>query len=215
MGQYKRNQVEEAIVGVLDPRSKAPTRELRTRLKRLLETDRGLGRTPRSTDAIRANYAFYSTNPQGSGVEVWFSAYEASALLTALRLMNHGWTQSFSVNVMRRIRVDLEKEFNRFLNQDREVLFDQEAIRRKARPGDFALDNTDPVFLVIVPSAGGRALGEFPDCAIHRGSSNALRWASEASQGAGGYTMFELVTTAYVLIDRLARVEPRYRGRNG
>jgi len=40
MLQYKRNQIEEAISGVLEPRSLEPTSELRTRLKRLLETDR-------------------------------------------------------------------------------------------------------------------------------------------------------------------------------
>ena len=70
MLQYKRNQVEEAVSGVLEPKSHGPTSELRTRLKRLLETDRALGRTARSSDPELANYAFYSADPPGSGVEV-------------------------------------------------------------------------------------------------------------------------------------------------
>jgi hypothetical protein len=102
MLQYKRNQIEEAISGVLEPRSPEPTSELRTRLKRLLETDRALGRVPRCADPERANFAFYSAEAPGSGVEVWFSEYEAFALLNGLRLMGHGWPQGFAVSVMRR-----------------------------------------------------------------------------------------------------------------
>jgi len=218
MGQYKRNQVEEAISRVLEPRSDKPTAELRIRQKRLLETDRALGRSPRSTDPARANYAFYSADAQGSGVEVWFSTYEAFALLSALRLVAHGWAPSFAVTAMRRVRVELEKEHARILNQDPQTLFDDDAIRRKAREGDFAVDNTDPVFLTIVPNSGAAPRNpgaEFVDCAVHRGAAPALKWAFEASKGMGGHTMFELVTSAHRLVDRLARVEPRYRGRNG
>ena len=79
---FKRNQVEEAIALVFEPGSAKPTSELRTRLKRLLETDRGLDRNKRSADPERANFAFYSTDAPGRGVENWFSDYDAFALLT-------------------------------------------------------------------------------------------------------------------------------------
>ncbi|HET7493049.1 MAG TPA: hypothetical protein VFK01_14350, partial [Bradyrhizobium sp.] len=55
---FKRNQVEEAIACVLEPGSAKPSSQMRTRLKRLLETDRGLGRSKRSRDPERANFAF-------------------------------------------------------------------------------------------------------------------------------------------------------------
>ena len=42
MPGFKRNQVEEAISRVLEPPSPEPTSDLRTRLKRLLDTDRAL-----------------------------------------------------------------------------------------------------------------------------------------------------------------------------
>jgi hypothetical protein len=58
---FKRNQVEEAIAGVFERGSAKPSSETRTRLKRLLETDRGLGRNKRSADPERAHFAFYST----------------------------------------------------------------------------------------------------------------------------------------------------------
>jgi hypothetical protein len=216
MPAYKRNQVEEAISGVLAPRSREPPTELRTRLKRLLETDRALGRVPRSTDPERANYAFYSTEAPGSGVEVWFSDYEAFALLNGLRLMGHGWPQRFAVSVMRRVRAELEKEHARILKQDANELFDQEAIRRSAREGDMAFDNTDPVLLTIVSksSASGKDDGEAYACAISRGPDEAMLFLSKAGGGAGAGTMFELVSIAHSLATGLSRTEPHHRGRS-
>jgi hypothetical protein len=133
MSAIKRNQVEEAISRVLEPNSGEPTAELCTRLKRLLDTDRALGRSPKSIDAEEANYAFYSDEPPGSGIEVWFSGYEAFALLTGLRLMKHEWPQGFAVSIMRRVRPDLERQHTRIMKLDPKKLFDQEEIRRSAR----------------------------------------------------------------------------------
>jgi hypothetical protein len=215
MAEYKRNQVEEAIAGVLEPRSSESTVELRTRIKRLLETDRAFGRSLRAPDPERANYAFYSADAPGSGVEVLFSAYEAFAILIGLRLMAHGWPQSFAVSVMRRVRPELEKEHMRILKQAANKLFDQEAIRRDAKPGDMAFNNTDPVLLTIV-SKSGVALAEekVPHaCAVCRGPIKAHEFVWKVSGGAGGSTMFELVGTVHVLANELARTEPRHRGR--
>jgi hypothetical protein len=109
MANYKRNQVEEAISGVLSPDTPAPSSELKTRIKRLLETDRGRD---------GSKYAFFSGKPPGSGTEIWFSDYEAFAVFIGLSLMQHGWTQGFAVNVMREVRSDLEKQYARTLAQD-------------------------------------------------------------------------------------------------
>ena len=149
MRSYKRNQVEEAISRVFEPGSVKPSSEMRVRLKRLLETDRGLGRTKRSADPERANFAFFSMDAPGRGVEIWFSGYEAFALLTGLWLMQHRWPQSFVVTVLRRVRPELEKHHGRILKQDPATLFDRELITQRTKPGDLAVYNTDPVFLVI------------------------------------------------------------------
>jgi hypothetical protein len=215
MPEYKRNQVEEAISSVLEPRSTEPTTELRTRLKRLLETDRALGRVLRSADPERANYAFYSADPPGSGVEVWFSAYEAFALLNGLNLMRHGWPQGFAVSVMRRVRPELEKQYARILKQDPKSLFDQEAIRRNAREGDMAFNNIDPVLLTIVSKSGVSLTDQQEPlaCAVCRGPTEATRFAWKASGGAGGWTMFDVVGVAHSLAESLSHTEPRSRGR--
>ena len=170
MAEYKRNQIEEAISAVLDPQSGQPTAELRTQLKRLLDTDRAGGRQSRSRNPARASYAFYSAEPPGTGVEIWFSVYEAFALLIGLLLLRHRWPQGFAVSVMRRVRPELQSQHARILKQDANLLFDQEAVRGKAQAGDFALDNTDPVFLMIV-SKSNAALNEQEEphaCAVCR-----------------------------------------------
>jgi hypothetical protein len=81
-----------------------PSSELRIWPKRLLDADRALDRNKRSTDPGRANFAFYSCDMPGRGVENAFSEYEAFALLTGIRLMRHGWTQGFVVSVLRRVQ---------------------------------------------------------------------------------------------------------------
>jgi hypothetical protein len=209
MIRYKRNQIEEAISGVEGLRVREPSVELRNRIKRLLDTDRSAGRSPRAVDPERSNYAFYSGDSPGSGVEIWFSEYEAFAILTGLRLLGHGWPQSLVVSMMRRIRTDLEREHAHMLALDPIVLFDEAEMLRKARPGDMVFDVTMPVLLTIVskPGAEPHAL------AIRRGADEALKFIGTEIRGGGAGTMFELAGIAHRLAQRLAETEPSRRGR--
>jgi hypothetical protein len=216
MSLFKRNQVEAAISGVVEPRAKSPPTELKTRIKRLLETDRSLGRASRSNDPERTNYAFYSDNAPGSGVEVWFSNYEAFAILNGLQLMAHGWPQSFAVSVMRRVRSQLEKEHARILQLNPAKLFDEEEIRRKARPGDIAFNNTDPVLLTIVTKSGfASSHAELLACSVCRGPGAAMKFFRDLGGGRGGVlTMSDVVGVAHSLSNALARTVPQRRGRS-
>ncbi len=208
---FKRNQIEEAIAHVLEPGSAKPSSEIRTRLKRLLETDRGLGRNKRSADPESANFAFYSMDVPGRGVESWFSDYEAFALLTSLRLMRHGWPQGFAVAVLRRVKPELEKHHARILKQDRAVLFDEQLIRQRAKPGDFVVDNADPAFLAIISRDQEDRLRSNP-AAICRGQEQLVRFIK--AQGVGqAWTVFELVNSVRALSSALAKTRPRRRGR--
>jgi hypothetical protein len=214
MLEYKRNQVEEAISRTFGEQSARPSSELRTRLKRLLETDRSLGRNARSADPERANYAFYSSDSPGRGVEVWFSDYEAFALMTGLRLLQHRWPQSFPVAVLRRLRPELEREHARILKQDPKILFDQKRIRENAQPGDFYVDNTDPVFLTIVSREAHLKEGptETLPCAVCHGREQMFKFVKE--QSARSWSSNELVTPAHALLLQLSKVQPRKRGRS-
>jgi hypothetical protein len=159
---------------VLEPGSAKASPEMRTRLKRLLETDRSFGRNRRSPDPERANFAFHSTDSPGRGLENWFTGYEAFALLTGLRLMRHGWPQGLAVAALRRVKPNLERHHARILQQDPNGLFDADRIRQQAKPGALAVSNSDPVFLVINSKGEKRHWGANP-AAICRGQAELMR----------------------------------------
>ena len=208
---FKRNQIEEAIALVLEPGSSKPSTQVRTQLKRLLDTDRGLGRNKRSKDRESANFAFYSTDAGGRGTENSFSDYDAFALLTGLRLMRHGWPQGFAVAVLRRVKPELAKHLARILSQDWAVLFDNELIRQRAKPGDLAVDNTDPVFLAII-SKDREGSSRSNPAAICRGQEQLVRFIK--AQGPGeAWTGLELVNSVHAFSSALAKTKPRRRGR--
>jgi hypothetical protein len=210
---YKRNQVEEAVARTFNPDCKKPSSELRTRIKRLLELDRSIGRKPRSKNAEEANFGFFSKEAPGTGADISYSEYEAFALLNGLRLMEHGWPQGFAVSIMRRIRVDLEAEHEWILALPPDELFDQDKIRTSAHAGDLAVDNTHPVFLILASTtkpAPNDDAGS-PLVAVRRGELEATKFWRNA--GATGATMFELSGPAHDLHENLMKVEPRPRGR--
>ena len=212
---YKRNQIEEAITRIVVPNCEEPPSELRTRIKRLLDLDRSIGRKPRSKDAEEANFGFFSEEAPGTGADIMFSEYNAFALLNGLRIMAHGWPQSFAVSIMRRVRRDLEREHARILRQDPGKLFDWETIRARARPGDIAVDNTDPVFLTIASKAQrGPDEGQTaPLSAVCHGWAKVCEFSRDV--GAPSVTFFEVVTLAHRLHHELMKAEPRRRGRGG
>jgi hypothetical protein len=208
---FKRNQVEEAIALVFEPGSAKPSSEMRTRLRRLLETDRGLGRNKRSADREAANFAFYSMGAPGRGVENWFSECEAFLLLIGLRLMRLGWPQGLAVAVLRRVKPELEKHHARILKQDPAVPFSDQLIRKRAKPGDIAVENPDPVFLAIL-SRDRRDRSGSNSAAICRGQKELMRFIK--AQGVGQtWTVFELGNSVHALSAALAKTKPRKRGR--
>jgi len=208
---YKRNQIEEAIARIFDPSSQKPPSELRTRIKRLLELDRSIGRKVRSKYPEEANFAFFSEGAPGTGADILFSEYEAFALLSGLRIMNHGWPQSVAVSIMRRVRVDLEREHARILQQDPDKLFDGQLIRAKAHPGDIAVDNTDPVFLTVASTALRSPDTSVLLSGVCRGSHNVSHFSRDV--GASSVTVFEVATLAHTLHSELMKTTPRRRGR--
>jgi len=194
MVRYKRNQVEVAISRVVGFSANRPPMELRHRLKRLLDTDRALVRNSGLA------YAFYAGHAPGSGVEVWFSAYEAFALLVAFNLLEHGFPQQ---------KAALEPEHKRMLKLDRRVLFNQDAFERKVSPGQMVVSSTDPVFLVI-RTEESRAAKSLKATRICHGEIELMQFIKAAL---ASYTIFELTGSAHLLDYHLAKTEPSHRGR--
>ena len=208
---FKRNQVEEAIACVLEPGSAKLSSEMRTRLRRLLETDRGLGRSKRSRDSERSNFAFSGMDAPGRGFENWFTGYEAFALLTGLRLMRDRWPQGLVVAVLRRVKPDLERHHVRVLRQKLSNLFDHERIRQQARLGDLAVSNTAPVFLVINSKDREHDTGA-NRAAICQGQAELMGLIKARGSGQT-WTVMELGTSIHALSTALTKTEPRKRGR--
>jgi hypothetical protein len=210
MRRYKRNQVEEAIAAALSRAEGEPVPDLRVRLKRLLDTDVGLPR-----DEVQA---FSSGVRPGRGMEVWFSPYEAFALLLGLLLLQHRWSQGTVVRIMRQARPRLEAEHARLLALDPVTLLDSGAIERQAAPGSLAVASTEPVFLALV-SAGFRAErdpGAVPLAVeVCRGEDELMRVRRDRSPPGTGMTVLELTATAHGLAHALSQVKPKTRGRPG
>lgn len=198
--QFKRNQVEEAIAWLEEGRA-APSSRLRTRIRHLLETDRADATKPSYNEPDRA---FFSGPRPGRGVEVAFSAFEAFALLTGLRLSSLGWTQLMVVGVMREIRLRLEREHRRILKEDPlEHLHAWTALLSNGvssgRPPD------KPVLLVVKAQAGWSDVDErLPIVTVVRGRVPAPTRPT---------TFFELGTSIFALSDALEHTAPRPRGR--
>jgi hypothetical protein len=127
--------------------------------------------------------------------------------------MNHGWPQSFAVSIMRRVRLDLERELGRILRQDPHKLFDWEAIWASAGEGDIAVDNTDPVFLTVASKAQRPpdAAQTVSISAVCRGRENVSNFSRRV--GASSVTMLEVATLAHSLHTELMKTAPSRRGR--
>jgi hypothetical protein len=207
---YKRNQVEEAILRVFNPGSASRSSEISSQAKRLLNTDRRLGRAKRSANPEQAIFAFYSRDSPGRGVEIWFSEYEAFALFVGLRLMQHSWRQGHVVPVLRRLRPELEQVHAHVLQRDPERLFNQELIRQRALPGTLAVGTSDPVFLAISGDRKGRSSSN--PAAICRGEGPLMEFIHAQKLGQSS-TILELVTPTWALAHELANTTPKKRGR--
>lgn len=212
---YKRNQIEEAIAAALQQADREPAADLRIRLKRLLDTDTILGRKE-GGHAPEQGFAFSTGERPGRGVEVWFSPYEAFALLLGLLLLEHRWPQQTAVRIMRQARPTLEPEHARVLSLDAAALFDQAEIERHAAPGSIAVGSAEPVFLAVV--SGGRAESLDPEALplavqVCRGEANLMRFWRERAPVGTSMTVLELTAPAHLLACCLDQTKPRTRGR--
>lgn len=210
--RYKRNQVEEAVVRTLGARG-ARVDELKLKMKRLLVTDRRLGRGKRADDKADHRYAFYSQRPQGSGVEVMFTGYEAFALLAALIVLEHGLPQAKVVSILREIRPDFEVAHRDTLQKDPKELFDPKLVRSMARPGMLDVDNTAPVFLAFVKLDTGKGrMRAF--IAVCRGLDGLGEFLRDHSIPGSGATHFEFTGLMHTLAGNLSQTRPIQRGRS-
>jgi hypothetical protein len=206
---YKRNQIEQAIVRTLGADGER-VGDLKLKIKRLLVTDRRLSHRPRGK---LNHYAFFNVRPQGSGVEVKFSGYEAFAVLAALLILEHGVPQAKVVSILREIRSDLEAAHQEVLQRDPRVLFDPRSIQARARAGMLVVDNIAPVFLAFVKLDVGKGrVHAF--ISVCRGLEELSKFVKERSVPGSGATHFEFTRLMHTLAGHLSQTRPSKRGRS-
>jgi hypothetical protein len=211
---YKRNQIEEAIFRTFGAREER-RKELKFRIKRLLVTDRRLGRNVKSAKEEDQHYAFFGEEPPGSGHEIMFSAYQAFALLAAVILLEHGFPQASVVRVMRQVRQQFEAAHADILRKDPRTLFDQQAILAQAKPGMIVTNNTDPVFLAFVRLTASSVDEQNGSSAVAvcRGLGQLQAFIKQHSVPGTGATFFEFVSLMHALAAHLSQILPVKRGR--
>jgi len=211
--RYKRNQVEQAICQTFRAEG-ARADELKLRLKRLLVTDRRLARGKGAGKRDGRGYAFYSQDAPGSGTEVMFTGYEGFALLAGLMMLEHGMPQADVVGVLRKVRSDLERAHRETLRKD-QVLFDQDAVRRMAKPGMIATDNTAPVFMAFVRTTGSAVnVGEVTELiTVRRGHDDLSAFVRKHAVPGLGATFFDFTGLMHRLATSLPKTRPVKRGR--
>jgi hypothetical protein len=214
MYKYKRNQVQEAIFRTLGAEG-ARAGEIGFRLKRLLATDRSLGRRRRSQDKAERHYAFYGEESPGTGADVMYSGYEAFALLAALTLLEHGLPQVVVVNLMRQVRDELELAHREILEKHPSDLFDRNTIRAHAKPGMIAFDSTDPVILVFVRLTGSSVDEQNVGTVVSicRSSNELSAFMKRHGSPGTGFSIFELSRLMHSLAANLSRTRAVKRGR--
>jgi hypothetical protein len=212
--EYKRNQVEEAIFRTFGAHEERRN-ELKFRIKRLLVTDRRLGRNVKSVEKEDQHYAFFGQEPPGSGHEIMFTAYQAFALLAALILLEHGFPQASVVRVMRSVRRQFEAAHADIMRKDPRTLFDQQAILAQAERGLIAANNTDPVYLVFVRLTASSVDEQNGSSAVEvcRGPAQLQEFIKRHSVPGTGATFFEFVSLMHVLAAHLSQTRPIKRGR--
>jgi hypothetical protein len=210
MRYYKRDQLEEAIIRTLGAKE-APGHDLKLRIKRLLLTDRRLGRGKRSDQ--RPHYAFFGGKPQGSGTDVTFTGFEVFAVLAALLLLRHGIPQAKVVSILRDVRPDLEAAHHEILGKKPEVLFDQLEIQAMSSEGVIAVDSTVPIFLAFVELDIGRGKVQ-ATISVCRSLDELGKFLKQHAVVGSGSTFFQFTRLMRTLASNLSETRPIKRGRS-
>jgi hypothetical protein len=215
MDIYKRNQIEDAFSALEKGALALSPKEVKSRIKRLLDTDRTRG--AQGTDRTERHYAFFTEDAQGRGVEVQFSAYEVFALRLGLMMLDLGLPQATVVAILRATRSKLERMHRALLRID---IDDMRLL--PPEPGRIAGEVENPVYLVLPVAADARGrieLGQRRTVAIRparilRGHDALSEFLRKELGHAHSATIMELTMTALRVREALSKTVPLARGRH-
>jgi hypothetical protein len=155
---FTRGQVEWAIAqatGQTQGLGGEPRHDLKMKLKRLLDLDRKKGVDAAQVWPEFRRFAFLEGGLPGKGLAISYTLYDAFALLLGLRLLGSNVPQMAVIRLLRRIRLELEREHERILRVAPERLAQSKhGLERKIKDGLFVKDPRKMVFLALPAGAG-------------------------------------------------------------
>jgi hypothetical protein len=220
---FSRGQIEWAIAQATD-RTEGPggqaRHELRMKLKRLLDLDRKKGIDAAKPWPEFRRFAFLEGGLPGKGFAISYTAYDAFALLLALRLLDSNVPQLAVIRLLRRVRTDLQREHERILRLSPEHLArSRHGLGRKIKGGHLVRDQKQMVFLVLPSGAGAdvfyrREQDDTLELAnIVRSTAGLMNILTYLTLVAPPVLVFELVNPAHQLAWWLERAPFVRRGR--
>jgi hypothetical protein len=221
---HTRGQIEWAIAQVTDQTQGPggePRHELRMKLKRLLDLDRKKGVDAAKPWPEFRRFAFLEGGLPGKGFAIAYTRYDAFALLLGLRLLDNNVPQMAVIRVLRRIRLDLQAEFERILRVSPEVLAKgKQAFEGKIKAGLLVHDPAKMVFLALPSGVGAEAFyrrqhdGNLELANIARSPGELVKIGAHLTLVSPPALVFELVNPAHQLAWWLERAPLIRRGRS-
>jgi hypothetical protein len=159
---FTRGQIEWAIaqaIGRTQGLSDEPRQDLKMKVKRLLDLDR-----KRGIDAAKAwpefrRFAFLEGGLPGKGFAISYTRFDAFALLLGLHLLDANVPQMAVIRLLRRIRPELQREYERILRLSPQALAGTTAnLEQKIKAGQIVKDSGKMVFVVLPSGAGADLL---------------------------------------------------------
>jgi hypothetical protein len=159
---YTRGQIEWAIAQVtgrtIGPGGE-PRHDLKMKLKRLLDIDRKKGIDAAQAGPEFRRFAFLEGGLPGKGSAIAYTAYDAFALLLGLHLLDSNVPQLAVIRLLRLIRRELEREYNRILRLSPESLAQMKrGLESRIKEGLLVEDARKMIFLVLPTGAGADLL---------------------------------------------------------
>jgi hypothetical protein len=219
-----RGQIEWAIAQVTDQTQGPggePRHELRMKLKRLLDLDRKKGIDAAKPWPEFRRFAFLEGGLPGKGFAIAYTRYDAFALLLGLRLLDNNVPQMAVIRVLRRIRLDLQAEFDRILRVSPDVLAQsKQGFEAKIKAGLLAQDPAKLVFFALPSGAGAEAFyrrqhdGKLELANIAHSPRELVKFVTHLTLVSPPALVFELVNPAHQLAWWLERAPLIRRGRS-
>jgi hypothetical protein len=220
---FTRGQIEWALAQATG-RTQGPGGEarhdLRMKVKRLLDLDRKKGIDAAKPWSEFRRFAFLEGGLPGKGVAIFYTRYDAFALLLGLRLLGSNVPQMAVIRLLRRIRLELEREHEQILRLAPERLAQSKhGLERKIKEGLLVEDPRKMVFLALPAGAGAELLyrrsqeNSLELANIARSPAELVRVVAHLTRVSPPVLVFELINPAHQLAWWLESAPVIRRGR--